>query len=289
MTTQERKLLKQQDVAGGYDPNGYQSDRVFATADDGTEIPISLVYKKDIKLNGKNPLLLYGYGSYGLTSDPEFSSELLSLLNRGFIYAIAHIRGGGEMGRQWYDEGKMLNKKNTFIDFIKCAEYLITSGYTSNEKLVIQGSSAGGLLIGAVINMRPDLFKAVIAHVPFVDVINTMLDPTVPLTVIEYEEWGNPNDLEQYQYMKSYSPYDNVIEKSYPNMLITAALNDARVQYWEPAKWTAKLRAFKTDSNRMLLKTEMGKGHFGASGRYDNLKEKAFDYAFILDVLGIEE
>jgi len=289
MTTRERKLLKQQEVGGGYDPSEYRSERIFATTDDGTEIPISLVYKKGIKLDGQNPFLLYGYGAYGLTSDPDFSRERLCLLDRGFIYAIAHVRGGGEMGRQWYDEGKMLKKKNTFTDFIRCAEHLIAVGYTTPEKLVIQGGSAGGLLIGAVTNMRPELFKAVVAQVPFVDVLNTMSDATVPLTVIEYEEWGNPNDVEQHQYMKSYSPYDNVREKSYPNMLITAGLNDARVQYWEPAKWTAKLRALKTDSNKLLLRTEIGKGHFGASGRYDTLKEKAFDYAFILEVVGIKE
>jgi oligopeptidase B len=221
--------------------------------------------------------------------DPYFSSTRLSLLDRGFIAAVAHVRGGGDLGRPWYEDGKLMNKRNTFTDFIACAEYLINEGYTSPDRLVITGGSAGGLLMGAVTNMRPDLFLAVVAQVPFVDVINTMLDPSIPLTVVEFEEWGNPADAGQYAYMMTYSPYDNVEAKAYPHMLITAGLNDPRVQYWEPAKWTAKLRALKTDDNRLLLKTNMGAGHGGASGRYDALREEAFEYAFMLDVLGIEE
>jgi oligopeptidase B len=238
--------------------------------------------------DGNNPLLLIGYGSYGISIDPNFASNGLSLLDRGFIVAIAHIRGGGEMGRPWYESGKLLNKKSTFTDFITCAEHLIAENYTTSDKLVIQGGSAGGLLMGAVMNIRPELFKAVLAHVPFVDALNTMLDASIPLTVIEYEEWGNPNEKPYYDYIRSYSPYDNIEAKNYPNLLVTAGLNDPRVHYWEPAKWTAKLRASKTDSNRILLKTEMGSGHGGPSGRYDALKETAFEYAFILDVLGIE-
>ena len=234
-------------------------------------------------------MLLYGYGSYGASMDPRFSSNRLSFLDRGFIYAIAHIRGGGEMGRPWHDDGKLLNKKHTFTDFIACAEYLIAQKYTSPGRLAIQGGSAGGLLMGAVTNMRPDLFKVVVAQVPFVDVMNTMLDASIPLTVIEYEEWGNPNDPSYYDYMRSYSPYDNVEAKAYPNILITAGLNDPRVAYWEPAKWTAKLRATKTDGNRLLMRTNMGAGHGGASGRYDYLKEIAFDYAFIFDTLGVTQ
>jgi oligopeptidase B len=289
MDTKTRELKKQDEVLGGYDPSQYQSERIFAKAEDGTTIPISLVYKKGMVKDGNNPLLLYGYGAYGASSDPIFSSNHLSLLDRGFIYTIAHVRGGGEMGRYWYDDGKLLHKKNTFTDFIACAEHLIAEKYTSSDKLVISGVSAGGLLIGAVTNMRPDLFKVVIAQVPFVDLLNTMLDPSLPLTVIEYEEWGNPNDKEYYDYMKSYSPYDNVVAKDYPNMLITAGLNDPRVSYWEPAKWTAKLRAKKTDQNLLLLKTKMESGHFGATGRYDYLKDVAFEYAFIFDVLGIKK
>lgn len=288
MDDKTRELKKQYEVLGDYDPSEYQSERIFAEASDGTRIAISLVYRKGMVKDGNNPLYLYGYGSYGASIDPNFNSNRLSLLDRGFIYAIAHIRGGGEMGRYWYDQGKLLQKKNTFTDFIACAEHLIAEKYTSKDKLVIRGGSAGGLLMGAVTNMRPDLFKVVIAKVPFVDVVNTMLDASIPLTVIEYEEWGNPNEKEYYDYIKSYSPYDNVEAKAYPNMLITAGLSDPRVQYWEPAKWTAKLRAMKTDDNILLLKTNMGTGHFGASGRYDYLKEIAFEYAFILDVLRIK-
>ncbi|MCH7557013.1 MAG: S9 family peptidase [Planctomycetes bacterium] len=289
MDGKTRELKKRYEVLGGYDPSLYQSERIFAKASDGTMVPISLVYKKGIVKDGNNPLFLYGYGSYGSSSEPGFSSNRLSLLDRGFLYAIAHIRGGGTMGRYWYEQGKLLHKKNTFTDFIACAEHLIAEKYTSRAKLVINGGSAGGLLMGAVTNMRPALFKVVIAKVPFVDVINTMLDASIPLTVIEYEEWGNPNEKEHYDYMKSYSPYDNVEAKKYPSILITAGLNDPRVQYWEPAKWAAKLRAFKTDENILLLKTKMGAGHGGASGRYDYLKDIAFEYAFIFDLFGIEK
>ncbi|MEA2030237.1 MAG: S9 family peptidase [candidate division Zixibacteria bacterium] len=289
MVTHKRILMKRTEVLAGYDPENYRSERIFATADDGTQIPVSLVYRKGMEQNSNNPLLLYGYGSYGMSMDPWFSSRRLSLLDRGFIYAIAHIRGGGEMGRQWYEDGKLLNKKNTFTDFIACGDYLVEEKYTSHDLMVISGGSAGGLLIGAVLNMRPDMAAVAIADVPFVDVINTMLDPTIPLTVIEYDEWGNPNDEKFYHYMKSYSPYDNVTAQNYPNILVEAGLNDARVQYWEPAKWVAKLRATKADSNLLLLKTNMGAGHGGSSGRYDYLKEIAFDYAFALKCLEIKD
>jgi len=287
MKDKTRELRKEYEVLGGYDKNNYETHRLFATASDGTKIPISIVYKKGLKKDGNNPFYLYGYGAYGISMEPYFSSNRFSLLNRGFVFAIAHVRGGGEMGRPWYDDGKMLKKKNSFTDFIACAEYLIAEKYTSPEKLVMSGASAGGLLVGAVVNIRPDLFKAVVADVPFVDVINTMLDPTIPLTVNEYEEWGNPNDKEYFDHMYSYSPYDNVKAQNYPNMLLTAGLNDPRVQYWEPAKWTAKLRTLKTDDNLLLLKTNMGAGHGGASGRYDYLKEIAFEYVFLFDVFGI--
>lgn len=288
MNTRTRELKKQEEVLGGYDPLLYQSERIFAKAKDGTMIPISLVYQKGMVRNGNNPLYLYGYGSYGASIDPWFSPHRLSLMDRGFIYAIAHIRGGGEMGRYWYDQGKLLNKKNSFTDFIVCAEHLIAEKYTSSGKLVIAGGSAGGLLMGAVANMRPDLFKIVIAKVPFVDLMNTMLDPSIPLTVIEYEEWGNPQQKEYYDYMKSYSPYDNVSAENYPHILITAGLNDPRVAYWEPTKWTAKLRASKKDQNLLLLKTNLGAGHGGPSGRYEQIKEVAFEFAFIFQVLGIK-
>ncbi len=287
LDTQHRELLKRDEVIGGYDPDQYVSERIFATAGDGTKIPIALVHKKGAQRDGKAPLYLYAYGSYGLNSEPHFDTARLSLLNRGFTYAIATIRGGSEMGEQWHDQGKMLHKKNTFTDFIDAAQYLVNQKYTSPDRLVIMGGSAGGLLMGAVTNMRPDLFKVVIAKVPFVDVMNTMLDPSLPLTVTEYEEWGNPNEAKYYNYMRSYSPYDNVQRKAYPNMLVTAGLNDPRVSYWEPAKWVAKLRTMKTDDNTLLLKTNMGSGHFGASGRYERIKETAFEYAFILKMLGI--
>ena len=289
MDARTRELKKQDEVLGGYDPFLYESERIFAKAADGTPVPISIVYKKGLTKDGGNPLLLYGYGSYGINSDPYFSSNRLSLLDRGFIYAIAHIRGGEEMGRTWYEKGKLLHKKNTFTDFIACAENLIAEKYTASDKLVIQGGSAGGLLMGAVTNIRPELFEIVIAKVPFVDVVNTMLDASIPLTVIEYDEWGNPNEKMFYDYIKSYSPYDNIEAKAYPHILVTAGLNDPRVHYWEPAKWTAKLRTLKTGDNRLLLKTEMGAGHGGPSGRYDYLKEMAFEYAFIFDLLGIDK
>jgi oligopeptidase B len=290
MEDNTRSLLKQKEIPGGYNPENYIAKRVYAKAEDETMIPISLVYRKDLyKQDGSSPLHLYAYGSYGVSTDIDFDSTRLSLLDRGFAFAIAHIRGGGDMGRQWYENGKFLKKKNTFTDFIASAEYLVKEKYTSTDKLVISGGSAGGMLMGAVTNMRPDLFKAVVAEVPFVDVINTMMDPTLPLTVIEYDEWGDPNKPEFYNYMKSYSPYDNVQAKDYPNMLVTAGLNDPRVGYWEPAKLVAKLRALKTDNNLLMLKTNMGAGHGGASGRYDYLKDLAFQYAFFLDTLGIGE
>lgn len=283
MDTHERVLKKETAVLGGYDRTQYTSDRLMAPAQDGTLIPISIVYKKGIGQTGNNPLLLTGYGSYGYSYDPGFSSSRLSLLERGVVLAIAHIRGGSEMGRYWYEEGKFLKKKNTFTDFIACAEYLIDQQWTSNQQLAISGGSAGGLLMGAVMNLRPDLFHAVVADVPFVDVVTTILDDSLPLSILEREEWGDPNDKTYYDYMKSYSPYDNVAAKNYPNLLITAGLNDSRVAYWEPAKWTAKLRAMKTNNNVLLLKTNMEAGHGGASGRYETLKEIAFEYAFLLD------
>jgi oligopeptidase B len=288
METRERELKKQQEVLGGYDPSHYQSERIFATAPDGVKVPLSLVYKKGLVKNGKAPLLLYGYGAYGISMDPGFSSDRLSLLDRGFVYAIAHIRGGADLGKPWHEDGRMLKKRNTFTDFIACAEFLIDQKFTSPAHLAILGGSAGGLLMGAVTNMRPDLFAVVVAMVPFVDALNTMLDASLPLTVGEYEEWGNPCEKQSYDYIKSYAPYDNVAPKAYPAILVTAGLNDPRVSYWEPAKWVAKLRALKTDDHRLLLKVNMGSGHFGASGRYEHLKETAFNYSFILDSFGIE-
>ena len=287
MEKRTKTLLKQQEVVGGYNPSDYVTERLMAPSHDGVLVPISIVYKKGMTLNGEHPLVLYGYGSYGSSMDAYFSVARLSLLNRGFIWAIAHIRGGEEMGRQWYDDGKMLNKKNTFLDFIACAEYLIGKGYTSPQKMFAMGGSAGGLLVGAVVNMRPDLWKGVIAQVPFVDVVTTMLDESIPLTTGEYDEWGNPNEKQYYDYMLSYSPYDNVEAKDYPAMLITTGLHDSQVQYWEPAKWTAKLRALKTDKNPLYLKTEMDYGHGGASGRFEGYKEVALEYAFMLDELGM--
>jgi len=286
MNTRERELKKQTEVIGGYSPDEYISERFFAPAQDGTMIPISIVYKKGLQRNSENPALLYGYGSYGISQDVNFSSNRLSLLDRGFIIAIAHIRGGGEMGRQWYEDGKLLKKKNTFTDFIACAEYLFKENYTAPEKTIIYGGSAGGMLIGAVLNMRPDICRGAIANVPFVDIVTTMLDPSIPLTVIEYDEWGNPTDKTYYEYIKSYSPYDNVTAQEYPHLLVLAGLNDPRVQYWEPAKWTAKLRVTKTDNNLLLLKTDMGAGHSGASGRYDYLHDLALEYTFIIKIAG---
>jgi len=288
MNTRTRELRKQQEVLGGYDPAQYLSERVYAAAEDGTEVPVSMVYRKGLKRDGTNPCFLYGYGSYGISMDPGFSSNRLALVDRGFIFAIAHIRGGGDLGRPWYEDGKLLKKKNTFTDFIACAEYLIKEKYTAPSNIVISGGSAGGLLMGAVLNQRPDLFNGVIMHVPFVDVLNTMLDKNLPLTVTEYDEWGNPEDEEKFfSYIASYSPYDNLKEASYPNVLVTGGLNDPRVQYWEPAKWTARLRGLKKDRNLLLLKMNMGAGHGGPSGRYDYLKEIAFDYAFIFKIMGI--
>ena len=289
MRSRTLELQKETPVLGDYDRADYATERVVATAEDGVEVPISVVYHVDTPLDGSAPMLLVGYGSYGYPYDPYFSSNRLSLLDRGFVYGIAHIRGGGEMGRPWYEDGKYLNKRNTFTDFIACADHLVGEGYTASDRLAISGGSAGGLLMGAVANMRPELFHAVVADVPFVDVVNTMLDPTIPLTVIEWEEWGNPNDAEYFEYMRSYSPYDNVQAMDYPHMLVTAGLNDPRVQYWEPAKWTARMRAMRTDDNLLVLKTNMGAGHFGASGRYGRLRELAFEYAFILDRLGFSQ
>jgi oligopeptidase B len=291
MLTKEKELLKQKIVLGGqFDSDNYVSERIFALSRDGkTNIPISLVYRKGLEKNGERPLLLNGYGSYGSNSDPYFSSVRLSLLDRGFIYAIAHIRGGQEMGRYWYEDGKLLKKKNTFYDFIDCGKYLIDSKFTSSEHLYASGGSAGGLLMGAVMNMEPELFNGVIAGVPFVDVINTMWDETIPLTTSEFDEWGNPKDKEYYDYMKSYSPYDNIKAVNYPNLLITAGYWDSQVQYWEPAKWIAKLREFKADDNLLLLNCNMDVGHGGSSGRFERLKEVALEYAFLFKLESIKQ
>ncbi|MGG7550506.1 S9 family peptidase [Chryseobacterium arthrosphaerae] len=289
LKTGKRTLLKQQEVLGGYQKDDYTTERLFATAKDGTRIPISIVYKKGFKKDGKNPLLLYAYGSYGSSMDATFSSNRLSLLDRGFAYAIAHIRGGQEMGRQWYEDGKMMKKKNTFTDFIDAGEYLVKEKYTSPKHLYAQGGSAGGLLMGAIANMSPELWNGVISQVPFVDVVNTMLDTSIPLTTNEYDEWGNPNNKEAYFYMKSYSPYENIEKKNYPNLLVTTGLHDSQVQYFEPAKWVAKLRDMKTDKNVLLLKTDMDYGHGGASGRFDYLKDIALVYAFMFKLEGINK
>ncbi|MGZ5480655.1 MAG: S9 family peptidase [Pyrinomonadaceae bacterium] len=287
MNSRQAVLKKQTEVPGGFDKNNYKAERVFATASDGTKIPISLVYRKNVKLDGSAPLLLYGYGSYGVSISPGFSASRLVLLDRGAVFAIAHIRGGGELGEPWREAGRMMNKMNTFTDFIASAEHLVNNKYTSKDRLVIQGGSAGGLLVGAVSNMRPDLFKAVVSQVPFVDVLNTMLDATLPLTTSEYIEWGNPNEKAAYEYMKKYSPYDNIRKANYPAMLVKVSLNDSQVPYWEGAKFVAKLRDYKTDKNTLILKTNMGAGHGGASGRYDAFRETAFDYAFMLWQMGI--
>ena len=290
MLTKEKQVKKEQEVLGGnFDKNNYASERIWATATDGTKIPISLVYKKGMERNGENSLLQYAYGSYGATIDPYFSSVRLSLLDRGFIYAIAHIRGGEYLGRQWYEDGKLLKKKNTFTDFIDCSKYLIEKKYTSPSHLYAMGGSAGGLLMGAIVNMNPELYNGIVSAVPFVDVVTTMLDDTIPLTTGEYDEWGNPNEKEFYNYIKSYSPYDNVIAQDYPNILVTTGLHDSQVQYWEPAKWVAKLRELKTDNNILLLHTNMDAGHGGASGRFEAIKEVAEEYAFILDLEGINK
>ncbi|MFT5107675.1 MAG: oligopeptidase B [Verrucomicrobiales bacterium] len=287
MRTREKVLLKRDPVLGGYDPDNYICERLWTTARDGTRVPISIVYRKGFEKNGKAPLLLYSYGSYGHSTDPSFGSARVSLLDRGFAYAIAHVRGGQEMGRQWYEDGRLLEKKNTYFDFIDCAEHLIKEGYTCKEQLYANGGSAGGLLMGAIANLRPDLFNGIIADVPFVDVVTTMLDDTIPLTTSEYDEWGNPNEKEFYDYMLSYSPYDQVEKKAYPNILVIAGLHDSQVQYWEPAKWVAKLRHERSDKSKLLmLKTEMSAGHGGPTGRYDRYKEIAFDYAFLLKLAG---
>lgn len=286
MDTKEKEMLKQQEVLGDFNPDNYQSERLMATASDGVKVPISIVYRKELKKDGQNPMLITGYGSYGSSTDPYFSSVRLSLLDRGFVFAMAHVRGGQELGRQWYEDGKLLNKKNTFTDFIACTEFLIDQKYTNPKLCFAIGGSAGGLLMGAISNMRPDLYRGIIAAVPFVDVVTTMLDESIPLTTGEYDEWGNPNEKEYYDYILSYSPYDQVEAKAYPAMLITTGLHDSQVQYWEPAKWVAKLRDMKTDNNMLLLSTEMEFGHGGASGRFERFKETAKEYAFILYQLG---
>lgn len=289
MRTHEKRLLKQQEVVGGHNPDDYITERIWATSHDGKRVPMSVLYKKGLEKNGTNPTLLYGYGSYGITVDPMFSSFRLSLINRGFVFVIAHIRGGQDLGRSWYENGKMLYKKNTFLDFIACAEHIIAEKYTSPNHLYAMGGSAGGLLMGAVMNMRPDLFNGILAAVPFVDVISTMLDESIPLTTGEFDEWGNPKNEEYYRYILSYSPYDNVEAKSYPNILVTTGYHDSQVQYWEPAKWVAKLRELKTDNNLLLFRCEMDAGHGGKSGRFERLKEIALDYVFMLNLEGIRE
>jgi oligopeptidase B len=288
MVSREKTLLKEDEVLGGFDKNHYQTERVWATARDGVRVPISLVYRKDLfKRGGSNPTLLYGYGSYGATTDPFFSSPRLSLLDRGFVFAIAHVRGSQFLGRQWYEDGKLLTKKHTFSDFVDSAQFLVDEGYTSPDVLFAQGGSAGGLLMGAVINLAPELFHGIINHVPFVDVVTSMLDADIPLTTGEWDEWGNPNQPEYYDYMLSYSPYDNIEAKDYPHMMVTTGLHDSQVQFWEPAKYVAKLRALKTDDNRLILKTNMEAGHGGATGRLKRHKETSLDYAFLLDLIGI--
>ncbi len=289
MESREKKLLKEQPVLGQFDKNDYVTERIYATASDGTKVPISIVYKKGTKKDGSAPLLLYGYGSYGASMDANFNSARLSLLNRGFVFAIAHIRGGQEMGRYWYEDGKLMKKKNTFTDFIDCGKFLISEKYTSNGHLYAMGGSAGGLLMGAIVNMAPELWNGVVAQVPYVDVVTTMSDPSIPLTTNEYDEWGNPENKEAYFYMKSYSPYDNVEKKEYPNMLVTTGLHDSQVQYFEPAKWVARLRAMKTGNNLLLFKTQMEAGHGGTSGRFDRLKETALQFAFLLALEGITD
>ncbi|MBL4664118.1 MAG: S9 family peptidase [Flavobacteriaceae bacterium] len=290
MKTQAKEVKKETEVMGSeFNKENYESKRIWAIAEDGTKIPVSMVYRKGMKQNGENPVLLYAYGSYGATIDPYFSSVRLSLLDRGFVYAIAHVRGGQYLGRQWYEDGKLLAKKNTFTDFVDVSKFLIAENYTSNDHLYASGGSAGGLLMGAIVNMAPDLYNGVVAAVPFVDVVTTMLDDSIPLTTGEYDEWGNPNEETYYNYMKSYSPYDNVTAQDYPNMLVTTGLHDSQVQYWEPAKWVAKLREYKTGGHILLLQTNMDAGHGGASGRFEALKEVAMDYAFLLDMEGIQE
>ncbi|TAD99194.1 MAG: S9 family peptidase [Bacteroidetes bacterium] len=290
LNTKNKTLVKQQEILGGYQASNYATERVFATAKDGTKIPMALVYRKDtFKKDGTNPTLQYAYGSYGISTEAYFRSNIISLLDRGFVYVLCNIRGGQEMGRQWYEDGKLLKKKNTFTDFIDCSEFLIKEKYSAKDKLFAQGGSAGGLLMGAIANMRPDLYKGILAIVPFVDVINTMLDSSIPLTTFEYDEWGNPNDKTYFDYMMSYSPYDNVSKQNYANMLVMTGFHDSQVQYWEPAKWVAKLRASKTDKNVLIFKTNMDAGHGGASGRFQPLKEQAYQYSFMLALLGVNQ
>jgi oligopeptidase B len=284
--TNQSTLLKELEVPGGFDRSLYRSERLFASAPDGTGIPVSIVYRKDKKGEGTNPLYIYGYGSYGYSLPVGFNSNRLSLLDRGFVLAYAHIRGGGDMGKPWHDAGRLMNKMNTFTDFIAVTEYLTAHGYGDPRRVAMEGGSAGGLLMGAVANLRPDLYRAVLSHVPFVDVMNTMLDPTLPLTIAEYEEWGDPNQADAFAYMLQYSPYDNLERKAYPAMLVKTSLHDSQVMYWEPAKYVAKLRTLKSDDHLLLLETNMSAGHGGASGRYDYLKEIALDYAFLLQELG---
>jgi oligopeptidase B len=287
MGTRERTLRKRDEVLGGFDPADYVTERLHAWTHDGVRVPVSLVYRRDLRASGPRPLLLYGYGSYGASMDASFSSPRLSLIDRGFVFAIAHVRGGQELGRWWYEQGKLFHKRNTFTDFIAVVEHLIREGYTTSAMLYAQGGSAGGLLMGAVANMRPDLFHGIVAEVPWVDVVTTMLDASIPLTTSEYDEWGDPNERHSYEYMLSYSPYDNVRAQAYPHMLVTTGLHDSQVQYWEPAKWTARLRAIKTDDRRLLLKTNMQAGHGGPSGRYQRYRDLAFVYAFVLDLAGL--
>jgi oligopeptidase B len=285
MKTKTKEIKKEHQVLGGkFDKNNYTEERIWATAKDGTKIPISMVYGKGLKKDGSNPLLLYAYGSYGHSMDATFSSTRLTLLDRGFVFAIAHIRGGEDLGRQWYEDGKLLKKKNTFTDFIDCSKFVIDQKYTSPEHLYAEGGSAGGLLMGAVVNLAPELYHGIIAQVPFVDVVTTMLDETIPLTTGEYDEWGNPNVKKYYKYMLTYSPYDNVQKQNYPNMYVSTGLHDSQVQYWEPAKWVAKIRSMKTDSSVLYLDTNMDAGHGGASGRFEAIKELAKEYSFLLDL-----
>jgi oligopeptidase B len=283
VTTRTRELRKRDEVLGGYDPTAYRVERLMAPARDGALVPVSLVYRAPLVRDGTRPLILYAYGAYGHIIEPTFSSARLSLLDRGFVYAIAHVRGGQDMGRAWYDDGKMFGKMNSFFDFIDCAKFVVRERFTASDHLVAHGGSAGGLLMGAIANLGGDIFHAIVADVPFVDVINTMLDASIPLTAQEWEQWGNPAEPDAYAYMRKYSPYDNVRHSAYPRMLVTSGVNDSRVAYWEPAKWVAKLRAEKTDSNPLLLKMNMGAGHGGATGRYERLKEIAFRYAFMID------
>jgi oligopeptidase B len=290
MEKRTKTLMKRQEVLDkNFAPENYITERIYVTARDGAKVPVSIVYHKNTKKDGAAPLLQYAYGSYGASMDVYFSSTRLSLLDRGFVYALCHVRGGQDLGRAWYDDGKMFKKKNTFYDFIDCSVYLIENKYTSREKLFAEGGSAGGLLMGAIANMRPDLYRGIIAEVPFVDVVTTMLDESIPLTTGEWDEWGNPKNIDSYIYMLSYSPYDQVEPQRYPNMLVTTGFYDSQVQYWEPAKWVAKLRATKTDNNMLLLYTNLDAGHGGASGRFQALKELALNYAFMFQILGIKE